>query len=307
MNCYYQWLETILVCCPAVILSIKYFWSSNLNFRARWRKQKKKLPKIPWPSPSYDEWFFFRWRVLLNSTSVNCQLHFINRQSLCCIKYHVASSQSWYRNFQLLAVKIATIGSHFEAFRYICLVTSYASWSSINFSFLFPGFFFTGLAENTEFSGPSSLMAGSYLERTPSTEWLTEDLNARCPWKLSLDEENNSLLRDEFFYEQVNNIELICHDVIFCASSINCRLKTGLIKNCKCVPANCESELFKFFWGSLCSLRLENVLLENEQNERFLEWWSMITSPGSKCFPVRVHFGSSQWRQGLWHADSGPV
>ena len=39
----------------------------------------------------------------------------------------------------------------------------------------------------------------------------------------------------------------------------------------KCVPANCESELFKFFWGSLCSLRLENVLLENEQNERFLE------------------------------------
>jgi len=47
------------------------------------------------------------------------------------------------------------------------------------------------------------MMGGSYLERTPSTEWLTEDMNARCLWKLSLDEENNSLLRDEFFYEQV--------------------------------------------------------------------------------------------------------
>lgn len=54
-----------------------------------------------------------------------------------------------------------------------------------------------------ESSGPISLMASNYLDRTPSTEWLTEDMNARCLWKLSLDEENNSLLRDEFFYEQV--------------------------------------------------------------------------------------------------------
>lgn len=100
-------------------------------------------------------------------------------------------------------MKIATIGSHFEALRYISPVTSYASCSNINFSFFVCCFFITGLAENTEFSGPSSVMAGSYLERTPSTEWLTEDMNARCPWKLSLDEENNSLLRDEFFYEQV--------------------------------------------------------------------------------------------------------
>ena len=74
------------------------------------------------------------------------------------------------------------------------------------------------------------MMAGSYLERTPSTEWLTEDMNARCLWKLSLDEENNSLLRDEFFYEQVKSVELICHVVMFCASNINWRLKTGLIK-----------------------------------------------------------------------------
>lgn len=45
---------------------------------------------------------------------------------------------------------------------------------------------------------------GSFLERTSSTEWLA-DLNARCLWKLSLDEENNSILREEFFYEQVLN------------------------------------------------------------------------------------------------------
>lgn len=68
---------------------------------------------------------------------------------------------------------------------------------------MFAVFFTTGLAENIESSGPNSVMVGSYLERTPSTEWLTEDMNARCLWKLSLDEENNSLLRDEFFYEQV--------------------------------------------------------------------------------------------------------
>jgi len=67
-------------------------------------------------------------------------------------------------------------------------------------------FFITGLAENTESSGTSSIIGGSYLERTPSTEWLTEDMNARCLWKLSLDEENNSLLRDEFFYEQVKYV-----------------------------------------------------------------------------------------------------
>ena len=46
-------------------------------------------------------------------------------------------------------------------------------------------------------------MFGSYLGGNSSTEWLTEDLNARCLWKLSLEEENNSLLREEFFYEQV--------------------------------------------------------------------------------------------------------
>jgi len=52
------------------------------------------------------------------------------------------------------------------------------------------------------------MMASNYLDRTPSTEWLTEDMNARCLWKLSLDEENNSLLRDEFFYEQAPSASL---------------------------------------------------------------------------------------------------
>ena len=67
--------------------------------------------------------------------------------------------------------------------------------------------FTTGPAENIESNGPSSMIAGSFLERTPSTEWLTEDMNARCLWKLSLDEDNNSLLRDEFFYEQVKYLK----------------------------------------------------------------------------------------------------
>ena len=54
-------------------------------------------------------------------------------------------------------------------------------------------------------SSVASSAFGSYLERTPSTEWLTEDLNARCVWKLTLDEENNHIIREEFFYEQVSS------------------------------------------------------------------------------------------------------
>lgn len=62
-------------------------------------------------------------------------------------------------------------------------------------------------ADNQESSAPGSTY-GSYLDRTPSTEWLTEDLNARCLWKLNLDKDNNSLLREEFFYEQAPSASL---------------------------------------------------------------------------------------------------
>lgn len=93
---------------------------------------------------------------------------------------------------------IAYIGSSFKELRYISALRF-----SDNFPLLLLLFLTTGPTENMESSGPISMMASNYLDRTPSTEWLTEDMNARCLWKLSLDEENNSLLRDEFFYEQV--------------------------------------------------------------------------------------------------------
>ena len=69
--------------------------------------------------------------------------------------------------------------------------------------------FAVGLAD----SGQNSV-TGSYLEGTSSLDYLSEDMNAICLWKLSLDDENNSSLRDEFFYEQVRSpSEQYCESV----------------------------------------------------------------------------------------------
>ena len=57
-------------------------------------------------------------------------------------------------------------------------------------------------ADNPEFVASTNVIDSS-LERTLFSELLIEDLSARCLWKLSLDDENNAILREEFFYEQV--------------------------------------------------------------------------------------------------------
>ena len=65
-------------------------------------------------------------------------------------------------------------------------------------------FLSVGIAEHTVGSGPDNV-SRSYLEETTSLSYLTEDMNAKCLWKLGLDEETNSSLRDQFYYEQVSS------------------------------------------------------------------------------------------------------
>ena len=56
-----------------------------------------------------------------------------------------------------------------------------------------------GASENPEASVPT--VFGSYMNS--SANYLTEDMNTRCLWKLRLEKEHNNLVREEFFYEQV--------------------------------------------------------------------------------------------------------
>ena len=44
---------------------------------------------------------------------------------------------------------------------------------------------------------------GDSLDGNLAVELLAEDLNVRCLWKLCLEDENNTILREEFFYQQV--------------------------------------------------------------------------------------------------------
>lgn len=64
-----------------------------------------------------------------------------------------------------------------------------------------------GFQDNPEFVASTNVIDSS-LERTLSSELLIEDLSARCLWKLSLDDENNAILREEFFYEQAPSASL---------------------------------------------------------------------------------------------------
>lgn len=57
-------------------------------------------------------------------------------------------------------------------------------------------------SDNPEVIASSSVM-GSSLDGNLSAELLAEDPNVRCLWKLYLEDENNTILREEFFYQQV--------------------------------------------------------------------------------------------------------
>ena len=57
-------------------------------------------------------------------------------------------------------------------------------------------------SDNPELVASSRVM-GSSLDGNLAAELLAEDLNVRCLWKLCLEDENNTILREEFFYQQV--------------------------------------------------------------------------------------------------------